>query len=167
MYESVDMGRKGRGVVALRRFSPGEVVMRDHVRLVSAEQYLALPAEARYMSYQVSLVELAVPVDFLSIEDCWMVNHSCDPNTYRTPTGWAASREIAAGDEITHDYATLWFDNVEPFEIDPCLCGSISCRGRFSGNDWQDPALQPRLMWQLPRDVQELILSGRASGLAS
>lgn len=164
MYESVDMGRKGRGVVALRRFAPGEVVMRDRVRLVSVEQYLALPAEVRDMSYQVSLVELAVPADFSSLDDCWMVNHSCDPNTSRTSSGWVASREIEVGDEITHDYAVLWFDNVEPFEIDPCLCGSGSCRGRFSGTDWQDPALQPRLMGQLPRDVQELILSGRASG---
>ena len=69
------------------------------------------------------------------------LNHSCDPNL-----GWAgertlvALRDIAAGDELTVDYATM---TVAPWEMD-CRCGSAGCRGVVTGDDWRRPDLQER-----------------------
>lgn len=68
---------------------------------------------------------------------CWdwgrYVNHACEPNVL--PTGWGfemAIRDIAAGEELTNDYATL---NLErPFT---CHCGRPSCRRRVRPQDFE------------------------------
>jgi hypothetical protein len=69
-------------------------------------------------------------------------NHSCDPNLW-----WAdaytlvARRPIAAGEEVTSDYATS--TGVAGFAMD-CACGSSLCRGVITGADWRRPELQAR-----------------------
>ena len=60
-------------------------------------------------------------------------NHSCDPNTevmskwdheaQTVRAWWVALRDIAAGEEITYDYAFVG-DVAEP-----CACGAANCRG--------------------------------------
>lgn len=58
------------------------------------------------------------------------INHSCAPNCYcrEDETGrrvfFHARRDIAAGEELTIDYA---YDTSTPLE--PCLCGAPECRG--------------------------------------
>lgn len=58
------------------------------------------------------------------------VNHSCDPNCETDQFGdriWIfASRDIAAGEELTYDYH-LW--DAEPDDKAPCYCGTKKCRG--------------------------------------
>lgn len=63
---------------------------------------------------------------------CWDIgrymNHSCNANSLST--GWdfdLAVRDIAAGEEITNDYALLNLD--EPFR---CECGADGCRSTVS-----------------------------------
>lgn len=49
-----------------------------------------------------------VPHDFGCMEIGWYLNHSASPNTYRTrESGYFASRDIQAGEEITIDYETI------------------------------------------------------------
>jgi hypothetical protein len=70
------------------------------------------------------------------------VNHSCDPNL-----GWAddrtlvAIRAIAAGEELTSDYATSIAD---PDFVMNCHCETYRCRQIIEGTDWQIPQLQKR-----------------------
>jgi hypothetical protein len=70
------------------------------------------------------------------------VNHSCDPNcgVRVNPAvdgfDFVALRPIAAGDEITFDYAMRNYV-VEHFP-DRCLCGAANCRGTITG--WKDLA---------------------------
>lgn len=64
------------------------------------------------------------------------INHSCDPNTWLEGLNLVARRPIAAGDEITVDYATFCNDIMEPFE---CSCGSANCRGIVRGTDYLEP----------------------------
>ncbi len=58
-------------------------------------------------------------------------NHSCEPNL-----GWVdavtlvACRDIAAGEELTNDYATRTAD---PDFIMTCHCGAPTCRGVVTG----------------------------------
>lgn len=57
-------------------------------------------------------------------------NHSCDPNTAYEGLNVYARRDIAAGEELTLDYATFLDENMEPFE---CRCGSPLCRRFIRG----------------------------------
>lgn len=67
------------------------------------------------------------------------VNHSCDPNCgVRLNAGQAfdyvARRPIAAGQELTFDYA-MRNHTIDHFP-QTCLCGAAECRGTITG--WKD-----------------------------
>jgi SET domain-containing protein len=69
------------------------------------------------------------------------LNHSCAPNVGITgQIVFRAMRDIAAGEELTFDYATGDHDD---WAMD-CACGAPACRGRVTGMDWQCPDLQRR-----------------------
>lgn len=58
-------------------------------------------------------------------------NHSCDPNTAYRGLNAIALRDIAAGEELTLDYAHFLNEDAAPFA---CQCGSPNCRGIVSGS---------------------------------
>jgi len=69
-------------------------------------------------------------------------NHSCDPNAWlASEFVIVARRDIAAGEEITTDYATM---TVDPDWTMRCRCGTSLCRGVVTGNDWRNPELRER-----------------------
>ncbi|SCF46684.1 SET domain-containing protein [Micromonospora mirobrigensis] len=69
-------------------------------------------------------------------------NHGCDPNLWWVgPYELAARRDIAAGEELTNDYATSTGES--EFRMS-CACGSALCRGTVTGDDWRLPALRER-----------------------
>ena len=53
---------------------------------------------------------------------------------------FVAIRDIAAGEELTIDYAMT---DDEPYEME-CQCGSETCRKLITGTDWQKPELQKK-----------------------
>ncbi len=60
-------------------------------------------------------------------------NHSCDPTLWRSGTYELATRRaVAAGDELTVDYATLSDD---PDFTMTCTCGAATCRGEITAAD--------------------------------
>jgi len=68
-------------------------------------------------------------------------NHSCDANLgMRGEITFVAMRDIRAGDELTHDWATTDDDD---YCIE-CNCGAPNCRKILTGKDWQRPELQRR-----------------------
>jgi hypothetical protein len=72
------------------------------------------------------------------------INHSCDPNVWLADEHTlVARRDIAAGEELTTDYALFEGDedDVKPWE---CRCGSPLCRRRITGKDWRLVDLQAR-----------------------
>ena len=83
------------------------------------------------------------------------LNHSCEPNL-----GWAddhtlvATRDIAAGEELTIDYATIITD---PDFVMMCHCETYRCRQVIEGTDWKIPQLQKRYARQWAPDVQRMI----------
>jgi SET domain-containing protein len=70
------------------------------------------------------------------------LNHSCAPNL-----GWAgndslvAHHDIANGEELTLDYATVLDD---PDFVMVCHCETYRCRQMIEGTDWRIPQLQKR-----------------------
>jgi hypothetical protein len=83
------------------------------------------------------------------------LNHSCEPNL-----GWAddhtliAIRDIAPGEELTLDYATVITD--ADFVM-MCHCETYRCRQAIEGTDWQIPQLQQRYASIWSPAVQRLI----------
>lgn len=69
------------------------------------------------------------------------LNHSCDPNVQIVgQITFRAMRDIKVGEELTFDYAT---GDDDDWQMD-CACGSVDCRKKVSGKDWQIPELQRR-----------------------
>jgi hypothetical protein len=68
-------------------------------------------------------------------------NHSCEPNLGVVgQIVFAAMRDIAAGEELTHDWAMTDDDDSEM----ACGCGATTCRGVVTGKDWRRQELQER-----------------------
>ncbi len=68
-------------------------------------------------------------------------NHSCDPNLgVRGEITFVAMRDVRAGEELTHDWATTDEDDCSV----ECKCGAPNCRKTVTGKDWQRPDLQQR-----------------------
>ncbi|MCU1264656.1 MAG: hypothetical protein JWM21_974 [Acidobacteria bacterium] len=68
-------------------------------------------------------------------------NHSCDPNIgVQGQIVFVALRDIEAGEELTHDWATTDDDDYEM----ECKCGAAACRKIVTGKDWQRPELQEK-----------------------
>ncbi len=68
-------------------------------------------------------------------------NHSCNPNLgMRGEITFVAMRDIRAGEELTHDWATTDDDDYSV----QCQCGAPNCRQILTGKDWQRADLQKR-----------------------
>jgi hypothetical protein len=80
------------------------------------------------------------------------VNHSCDPNLWwLAPGRYSTRRDIAAGEELTYDYATVVAD---PGYLLRCHCESYRCRQLVTGDDWTIPQLQARYAGRWGPEVQ-------------
>lgn len=82
-------------------------------------------------------------------------NHSCEPNIgVQGQIVFVAMRDVQAGEELTHDWATTDDDSYEM----SCRCGAASCRGGVTGQDWRRPELQERygeyMSWYLLRRIR-------------
>jgi SET domain-containing protein len=82
-------------------------------------------------------------------------NHSCDPNIgVKGQIVFVAMRDIDLGEELTHDWATTDDDDYEM----ECRCGSRSCRGVITGQDWRRADLQHKyrgyMSWYLEEKLR-------------
>jgi hypothetical protein len=108
--------------------------------IATYEQMMALSPAEKSHTIQVDEGIYLIPLGPQEPTD--YVNHSCDPNAgIRGQISLVAMRHIAAGEEITFDYAMA---DSTPYDEFPCACGTPNCRGRVSGNDWQRPELWER-----------------------
>jgi uncharacterized protein len=81
-------------------------------------------------------------------------NHSCDPNIgVQGQIIFVALRDIDAGEELTHDWATTDDDSYEM----ECNCGADSCRKVISGQDWRREELQEKYRGFFSWYIQEKI----------
>jgi hypothetical protein len=130
----------GKAVYARDVIEPGELVAIWSGRIVGVDELDELPPEIRHHTVQVEeglyLASLTPdePPDF--------INHSCEPNAgLDGQVAIVALTRIQPGDEITIDYAMCDGSAYDEFE---CACGTPSCRGRVTGEDWRNPLLWER-----------------------
>ena len=97
----------------------------------------------------------------LTWDDARFVNHSCEPNCGITPFGFEiAMRDIAAGEQVTNDYAMF---HTRGFERFYCCCGTTACRGQLAESDGERlrPAWDRAIAESLPlvRQVPQALAS--------
>jgi hypothetical protein len=108
--------------------------------IVDAPGLAGVPDSHRRFSIQVEEGLYMVTLGEPEISD--YLNHSCQPTAgMRGQIGVAALRDLAMGEEICIDYAMC---DGSPYDEFTCGCGTPSCRGQISGNDWTRPELQAR-----------------------
>ncbi len=146
----------GRGLFAIEAFLPGEMVcvkggyVFNRAALDQIAPVLG-PAEIQIAD------GLFIGPRHAEERDGGMIfsNHACDPNIgVQGQIVFVALRRIAAGEELTHDWATTDDDDYRM----TCRCGGLSCRGVITGKDWQRPDLQRKyrgmFSWYLQRKIE-------------
>src|SRR5215813_7108913 len=89
-------------------------------------------------------------------------NHSCAPNIgIQGQIVFVAMRDIQAGEELTHDWATTDDDTYEM----QCHCGAQNCRGIITGQDWRRKDLQEKyqgyIAWYLQARLTRVVEAAR------
>ena len=132
----------GRGLFASANIAKNEVV-------VVKGGHIIIGAQKETVNEQLGPVEIQIGDDFFIApvtsdeRELSMLysNHSCEPNIgMRGEITFVAMRDIATGEELTHDWAMTDDDT---YKI-KCKCGSANCRGTVTGKDWQCPELQKK-----------------------
>ena len=132
----------GRGVVAIENIARDEIVAIKAGHIVTGEEIAQVTAQAGDMALQIEDDFYLAPRTPEEVDDMSVfINHSCDPNVgFRGQVVYVAMRDIAAGEELCHDYA---MERSDDYALE-CHCGSALCRGKVSGDDWKLPELQQR-----------------------
>jgi len=130
------------GMYATEPIEEGEVIERyeeqPHV-LVSKAHVLKVWNEGQrrvFARYAYPITDEVYALWSSDPEQWKPINHSCDPNAWPEGLDVTARRNIAAGEQITMDYATFSNEALEAFA---CTCGSPDCRGVVCGTDYREP----------------------------
>jgi uncharacterized protein len=145
----------GRGLRAVEPIAAGEVVAVKGGHIVTTDVLRTLPPPLPNSDVQIADNLHLVALTEAEYEPVMLfLNHSCEPNVgFAGNIVLVAMRDIAAGEELTTDYAM--FDDYDGDM--QCGCGTPSCRKRIDGRDWQRPELQQRyrgyFSWYLERRI--------------
>jgi hypothetical protein len=133
---------ESRGLFALEAIAKGEVVAIKGGHIVDTATLGSLPEKLRSSDVQIADGLHLAAVDEVEYEEVMLfINHSCEPNVgFAGNVVLVAMRDVAAGEELTTDYAL--FDDYDG-AMD-CACGTLSCRRTIDGRDWQKPELQQK-----------------------
>ena len=133
--------KKGdRGVFAIGPIAAGELLTVWGGDVLNAEQLSHVSERERAHTIQVEEGLYLTPHRPPEAAD--YVNHSCDPNAGLSgQIALVAMRDIVPGEEICLDYAMC---DGSPYDEFDCACGTPSCRGRVTGDDWRNPILWKR-----------------------
>lgn len=128
------------GMYAIEDISKGEMVFIKGGHIVKREEFFASSVINSYLPISDEYYMAAItPEEEEQIK--LYNNHSCDPNCgMHGEITFVAIRDIAAGEELTIDYAFV--DN-EDYSFE-CHCGSPNCRHIVTGYDWKIKELQDK-----------------------
>ncbi len=148
----------GKGLFARRPISAGEIVAIKGGYILNSAAWDDLEPQLGPAHIQIADGFFIAPVDRAERDGSMLyTNHSCEPNIgLQGQIVFVTMRDIAAGEELTHDWATT--DDLD-YRM-TCRCGSKTCRGTVTGRDWMKPELQARyrrwFSWFLQRRIDAL-----------
>jgi hypothetical protein len=133
------VSKEGSGIFCLQDIPKDEHLVVWTGRILSTEQAIPImnTNDKHYILqvgdgfYQVPLSEYREPADW--------TNHSCEPNAgfgKGSPICLSAMRDLKVGDQVCFDYGMCETDERLWDPMD-CLCGTPSCRGKITANDWK------------------------------
>jgi SET domain-containing protein len=132
----------GKGLFAVADIARGEIVAVKGGHIISRAQLQQIAPELGPAEIQIGDGVYIAPVTAAEREGSMLyTNHSCEPNLgMRGEITFVAMRDIAPGEELTHDWAMTDDDDYAL----ACNCGAVTCRGTLTGKDWQRRDLQKR-----------------------
>ena len=146
---------QGLGLFARAPIARGEIVAVKGGHVLTRAEWRALEPELGPAEIQISEDLVIAPVSAAERHGAMLyTNHSCAPNiAIQGQIVLVAMRNVAPGEELTHDWATT--DDGD-YEME-CRCGSPHCRRVITGKDWMRPELQARyrgwFCWFLQRKI--------------
>lgn len=146
----------GRGLFAKSAIAQGEIVAVKGGYIVSKQQWTELERDLGSAEIQITEELFIAPVQRDHREGSMLyANHSCEPNIgVQGQIVFVAMRDITAGEELTHDWATT---DAADYEIE-CKCGARLCRRVITGKDWMKTELQQKyrgwFSWFLQRRIE-------------
>ncbi|MFM2091379.1 MAG: hypothetical protein RLZZ127_1868 [Planctomycetota bacterium] len=135
---------EGRGMFARTAIPAGTLVIEWGGILMDLPEVLA--GKARPLSViQVNDGRFLVDPAGSDAQPCEYMNHSCDSNLWMSgDVTLSTRRDIAAGEELTCDYAlfrnTHWIHDPDYKMV--CRCGAARCRGLIGGDDHRLPEVR-------------------------
>jgi len=137
-----DSSIHGQGLFAREWISKGEIVCVKGGYIFDRQRLSAMPDWFRAAEIQIADDLFIGPVHADERSGSMIFsNHSCEPNIgVQGQIVFVAMRDINAGEELTHDWATTDDDD---YELE-CHCGAETCRKIITGKDWQKPELQQK-----------------------
>jgi SET domain-containing protein len=148
----------GRGLFAKAHIAAGSIVAVKGGAVMEGAAWQLLEPQLGAAEIQVAEDLFIAPRSQEEREGSMLfTNHSCEPNiALQGQIVFTAMRDIAAGEELTHDWATT--DDLDYEMI--CRCGTSTCRGVITGKDWMMPELQKKyrgwFCWFLQRKIDAL-----------
>ena len=133
---------QGRGLFAAEPIEKGEIVCIKGGSIFNRRTLLEVTETLGPAEIQIAEDFFIGPLSEQEREGSMIFsNHSCEPNIgVQGQIVFVALRDIKAGEELTHDWATTDDDD---YSVE-CKCGSPNCRKILTGKDWQRPELQKR-----------------------
>ena len=135
----------GKGIFAILPIARGETVIdltHAPAKFFSKKEMFAYAKEGPYRHFVLQMGDDLFYAPIYGVQDADHYNHSCDPNCgFKESLTIVAMRDIAAGEELTVDYAMA--DSFAYYQL-KCRCGSPACRGVVTYKDWKNPVLQEK-----------------------
>ena len=148
---------QGRGLFAGKPIQQGEIVCIKGGHIFSRETLRQISETLGPAEIQIGEDLFIGPLSSQEREGSMIFsNHSCDPNIgVQGQIVFVALRDIAAGEELTHDWATTDDDD---YQMD-CRCGAVNCRKTITGQDWRREDLQQKyagfMSWYLMEKIRK------------
>jgi hypothetical protein len=149
---------QGKGLFAKQAIAVGEIVAVKGGYILSQQEWTILEQQLGPAGIQISEKLFIAPVRKEQRDGSMLyTNHSCNPNiAIQGQIVFVAMRDIAPGEELTHDWATT--DDLD--YVMECKCGSPDCRGIITGKDWMKQELQEKykgwFCWFIQRKIDAL-----------
>ncbi|HEX9004270.1 MAG TPA: SET domain-containing protein-lysine N-methyltransferase [Blastocatellia bacterium] len=150
----------GRGLFAVTPIAKAEIICVKGGYIFNRQTLDALPDWYRAAEIQIAEDLFIGPLHEQEREGSMIFsNHSCEPNIgVQGQIVFVALRDIAAGEELTHDWATT---DDDAYQLE-CRCGAASCRKTITGQDWRRTDLQAKyagyFSWYLAEKIKRLEL---------
>jgi hypothetical protein len=139
-FKQCAVPEKGKGLFAKTSMKKGDFVLGIGGILVVKEDIETYAKKNGSYGLQIDDQWFVSPGSREEVQQIGAINHSCEPNSgLKDALTFVTMRDVYAGEELTTDYAMT--GTMISFS---CSCGSSSCRGRVTPEDWKIKDLQAK-----------------------